>query len=131
MNFFITLIFQKKTLPCFIWHVGSGQNVTNYLPMHWQALPTTLSLVRCYWAGDTGGTEAGQVASGGRTPVHLLRPLPLFQGGSGRGERGKRQNKLGRCLHCLTVEHCLTMAPGRIIIISGRLGLITLLHTVI
>ena len=79
------------------------------MAMHWQALPTTLSLVRCYWAGDTGGTEAGQVASGGRTPVHLLRPLPLFQGGSGRGERGKRQNKLGRCLHCLTMFNSGTL----------------------
>ena len=59
-------------------------------------------VARCYWAGVSGGTEAGdgQVASGGRTPVHL-RPLPLFQRGAHwGGGKGKYQNKLGQCLHC-------------------------------
>ena len=60
-------------------------------------------VARCCWAGVSGGTEAvhGQVAPGGRTPVHL-RPLPLFQRGlwRGKGEIPKQIGEVKVSLHC-------------------------------
>ena len=81
-------------------------------------------VARCYWAGVSGGTEAGhgQVASGGRTPVHL-RPLPLFQRGAWEGERGNTKTNWGSV--------CIVMAPTRIPIALGRVRLLILLHTMI